>query len=321
MNHTIVDIFEQLYRRYRDVGQHHDKIRAMAYNKAIAILKKYPETMKSGGDVRNWARQNDMKGIGDKIVNKIDEIIATQNLHTLDLLKKDEDPKRVKMIDIFQTIHGIGPANAVRLYDIEKIHTIKQLERLVTNDSDILTHAQRIGIKYREVLLERIPYNQIYLFQFTIAYCLNKQFGETFKIQTAGSFRRKKATSGDIDIMLQSDSFTLDDAIRVLQRHGIVLDVLAVKDKKFMGVATCPGQTTNPFRLDIFMTTKENWWAALVTHTGPKELNTMMRARAGDMGMKLSDQGLTRGDTKISIKSEKALFQKLNMVYVIPTDR
>jgi len=321
MNHTIIDIFEQLARRYRDPGQHQDKIRAMAYGKAITILKKYPKVIKVGNDVRNWARENDMKGIGDKIVNKIDEIITTKKLHTLDDLKKDEDPKRINMIDIFQTIHGIGPANAVRLYDIEKIHTIKQLERLVANDSEILTNAQRVGIKYREVLLDRIPYDQIYLFQFTIAYCLNKHFGETFKLQTAGSFRRKKATSGDIDIMLQSESFTLDDAVRVLQRYGIVLDILALKDKKFMGVATCPGRTMNPFRLDIFMTTKENWWTALVTHTGPKELNTMMRARAGDMGMKLSDQGLTRGDTKVSIKSEKALFQKLNMVYVIPTER
>jgi len=69
------------------------------------------------------------------------------------------------------------------------------------------------------------------------------------------------------------------------------------------------------------MVTATNWWAALVTHTGPKDLNTMMRSRAISMGMKLSDQGLFKGDRKIKISSERELFKKLDMDYIIPVER
>ena len=46
-----------------------------------------------------------------------------------------------------------------------------------------------------------------------------------------------------------------------------------------------------------------------------------MRAKAASLGMKLSDQGLTKGTKKLSVKSEKDLFKKLGMKYIIPTEK
>ena len=144
-------------------------------------------------------------------------------------------------------------------------------------------------------------------------------FVQEFKIMTAGSYRRGKSSSGDMDIMLCSDNFLLSEAIEVLISRGLIIDILALDKKKFMGVAQIPGN--DPFRIDIFMVSKENWWVAMVTHTGPKELNKQMRTIATTMGMKLSDQGLKKGTEKIPIKSEADLFRKLNMEPIKPTKR
>jgi len=295
-----------------------DKFRAMAYSRAANVLVSYPEQITSGNDVKH------LVGIGPKILSKIDEIIEKGHTSKLKGIMEQEDPKRLKVIDEFQTIHGIGPKKAIQLYDDNKIKSIKQLEQQVKKKQDLLTHDQKIGLKYRTEIQNRIPYDFIRMFQFVVAYCLDSRFGETFKIQIAGSFRRKKPDSGDIDLMLLTDAFTLEDAVEVLTSYGIILDMFGSNfNKKFMGIAHCPGSKTfpHPFRLDIFKVEKANWWPALVTHTGPKALNTDMRTKAQSLGMKLSDQGLYKGEKKINVKSEKHLFDLLGYNYIKPNDR
>jgi len=311
-----IEILSQLTELRNYYQTERDIFRALAYTKAIAAIKNIKEPLTS---VNQLVR---VKGIGPKISQKIDQLINEGAIKKLVSIKAKVDPKRIKAIEDFMTIYGIGPVASAKLYDNVGITTLSQLKKASSRDPTLLTKAQKIGLRYREVLLERIPYEFINKFQFTITYCLNKAFGETFRLQTAGSFRRAKATSGDIDIMLESVEFNLKEAVEVLISYGLITDVLALDSKKFMGVAVCPGIVdAKPFRLDIFMVAATNWWAALVTHTGPKDLNTMMRSRAISMGMKLSDQGLFKGDRKIKISSERELFKKLDMDYIIPVER
>ena len=313
MNHQIVSQLTELYQHHRDEG---DTFRAMAYARAAKIIKQLPFQVESADQL------TDIKGIGPKIATKIDQLLEKGTIEQLQQIKARQDPRRVKALREFQTIHGIGPAVAAKLYDVHGIGTVKKLARSSAKNPELLTNAQKIGLRYRDAFAHRIPREFIKTYQFSIAYCLDQAFGHTFKMQTAGSFRRGKADSGDMDVMLCTDQFTLPEAIEVLIANGLVIDVLALDQKKFMGVAVCPGvKDSTPFRLDIFMVSKPNWWVALVTHTGPKDLNTMMRTTAATMGMKLSDQGLFRGSEKIPIKSEADLFKKLNMKPIPPTDR
>jgi len=313
MNQEIISQLTELHRHYR---QERDTFRAMAYAKAVNAIKNMTVPITSGDQL------DGIKGIGPKIKQKIDQFIAEGKIKKLASIQAAQDPVRITAINDYLTIYGIGPVAAAKLYDEYKIKNISQLKKAVNKNPTLLTAAQKIGLRYREDFLKRIPRDFINIFQFTVTYCLNSVFGETFKLQTAGSFRREKPTSGDIDIMLQSGTFGLKEAVEVLISYGLITDILAVETKKFMGVATCPGvEGAIPFRLDIFMVDESNWWTALVTHTGPKDLNTMMRAKAASMGMKLSDQGLWKGDRKIKISSERELFRKLDMDYIEPTKR
>lgn len=310
MNEEIISQLTELRNYYH---AEKDPFRALAYAKAATAIKNIPAPITSIDQLTG------IKGIGPKITQKIDQLFNEGKIQKLASIQAKQDPKRTKTIADFLTIYGIGPICAAKLYDIANIQTLKQLARASILDSTLLTAAQKIGLRYREALIKRIHRPFINTFQFTVTYCLNETFGETFRLQTAGSFRRGKPTSGDIDIMIESVEFGLREAVGVLISYGLVTDVLALDSKKFMGVAHCAGG--DPFRLDIFMVDGENWWAALVTHTGPKDLNTMMRTKAASMDMKLSDQGLFKGTRKIKIASEKDLFKKLHMDYIIPTKR
>jgi len=311
MNEEILSQLAELRNHYQT---EREPFRALAYAKAITAIKNIPIPITSIDQLTG------IKGIGPKITLKIDQLLREGKIQKLVSIQAKQDPKRTKTIAEFLTIYGIGPTCATKLYDKSNITTLKQLIRMSTLDPTLLTAAQKIGLRYREALMKRISRDFINIFQFTVTYCLNETFGETFRLQTAGSFRRGKPTSGDIDIMIESTEFGLRDAVGVLISYGLVTDVLALDSKKFMGVAHC-GRGGEPFRLDIFMVDAENWWTALVTHTGPKDLNTMMRTKAASMDMKLSDQGLSKGTRKIKIASEKDLFKKLNMDYIVPTER
>jgi DNA polymerase/3'-5' exonuclease PolX len=313
MNNEIISQLTELYQHYK---QEKDNFRAIAYARTVDAIKKMRQPITSASQL------DGIKGIGPKIKLKVDQFIEEGRIRKLASIKAQQDPKRVAAINDFLTIYGIGPVAAVKLYDEHGIKSLEQLTRASNKDPSLLTAAQKIGLRYREDLLKRIPRDFINTFQFTVAYCLNSAFGETFKLQTAGSFRRNKPTSGDIDIMLESSRFGLKEAVEVLISYGVITDILALDSKKFMGVAVCKGiESVVPFRLDIFMVDDTNWWTALVTHTGPKDLNTMMRAKAAAMGMKLSDQGLWKGDRKLKVTSERDLFKKLGMDYIEPIQR
>lgn len=308
MNKIIVSQLRELHQHYRD---EQDMFRAMAYGKAATTIGKLDFVIQSVDQLEG------IKGIGTSIRDKISQILENGMIENNPVDTKDT--VRSKMLTLFQTIHGIGPAAAKKLYDVEKITTLDKLKSQNKKNPNLLTHAQKIGLKYREEFLNRIDRSVISECENMIKSILNEYFVQEFKIMTAGSYRRGKSSSGDMDIMLCSNTFLLSEAIEVLISRGLIIDILALDKKKFMGVAQIPGN--DPFRIDIFMVSKENWWVAMVTHTGPKELNTQMRTIAATMGMKLSDQGLKKGTEKIPIKSEADLFRKLNMKPIKPNKR
>lgn len=309
MNARIIAELEQLRDIYKNTRE---KFKEMAYIKAINAIRNYPLDITNIDEIKHL-------GIGDRIMSKIQEYIDTGKMQALEKIKQQHDPKRIKALKDFQEIYGIGPAFATKIFDEHNIHTIGQLKK----HTNILTAAQKIGLKYIKEFDMRIPYKFIKIFQFVVAYCLNSVFGETFKIQIAGSFRRKKPDSGDIDIMLETEAFTLKQATDVLRKYNVIVDTLAEEKKKFMGVGQCPGSSLHPyrFRLDIFKVQKENWWTALVAHTGSKAFNTEMRKQAISLSYRLSDQGLYKNDKKIKVTDEKHLFKLLKMKWVEPRDR
>lgn len=232
-------------------------------------------------------------------------------------MKSKEKPltSKQKVISDFETIWGIGPVKAAKLYS-EGITSLKKLEK----NLHFLTPQQRIGLKYREDLLKKIPKLLITAINVVIVYYLNREFGDnTYKLEIAGSYRRGASESGDIDCLITSKKFNIKEAVGVLKKNGLIKEVLSIRNEKFMGIAHCKDFN---FRLDIEFVNKNEWGSSLLYFTGSKEFNVNMRADAKRKGMYLNEHGLFFNEEKVEeAPSEKRIFELLKMKYVIPERR
>jgi DNA polymerase/3'-5' exonuclease PolX len=172
------------------------KFQAVAYQKAIQQLKAFPGEVNSVEDVAG------LPGFGAKIKTKIQEILTTGGLAAA--AKAREDPN-FGIYEALLKIYGVGPAKAKGLM-AEGIKTLEDLKKR----EDLLTTAQKIGLKYYDDFTLRIPREEMQKHEKMILGSLDV----AFKGQVVGSYRRGAADSGDIDVLLTLPD-TMPEADRV----------------------------------------------------------------------------------------------------------
>lgn len=146
-------------------------------------------------------------------------------------------------------------------------------------------------------------------------------------ISIVGSYRRKLETSGDIDLLIKikdkNDNLgILNSIVDELKKEKYILEVLANKDKKFMGIVSINGIAR---RLDMLITIPEEFPYAELYFTGTKEHNIKIRNKARELGYTLNEHRLEKIKTDVKdiplMKTEKDIFTFLNMEYLEPTKR
>lgn len=166
------------------------------------------------------------------------------------------------------------------------------------------------------------------------------------RIVIAGSLRRQKQLVSDIEILFISKITSAPDpqdlfGDRKIQvsAAGLAIDALLASGVLEKRQNTRGSETWGPLNklgrhvasgipVDLFETTEDKWWNALVVRTGPKELNKKIAGAALGMGWEWHayGNGFTRGDGKSSIdrfvaKSEHDVFQHVGLPYQEPKDR
>ena len=156
----------------------------------------------------------------------------------------------------------------------------------------------------------------------------------------AGSLRRRKQFVSDIEILFVPKIITIDDpgdmfggkmsissteaAITALLNSGTI----ETRPNK-NGVLTWGGQNklaihcATGIPVDLFATTEENFWNALVVRTGPADSNKRIASAAIARGWNWHayGNGFTRGrETKI-VKSEREVFEHVGLPYLEPEKR
>jgi len=159
------------------------------------------------------------------------------------------------------------------------------------------------------------------------------------RIQIAGSLRRKKAEVGDIELLcipvpISPTSLWLGDPpydnldykIREMIKDVWLLDYrLNVKGSRIYGrqnklLVHC----ASGIPVDIFSTTEENWWVALLVRTGPKESNIRICMEAKRKGLKFNAYGsgfTNPNGEKIICFSEKEVFNAVELPHLPPEKR
>ncbi len=292
---------------------------AKAYAKVIEQLKAMDTPILSINDVK------DVKGVGKKIKEKIQEILETGSLKAATEARKETN---LESLDLLQGIHGIGPVKAKQLVETKGIKTIESLRKALSEDPDLLNDVQKMGLKYYEDAILRIPRHEMLLHETLILNALDPRFTGA----VVGSFRRGAASSGDIDVLLMlPDTMSKKEqgqlfleTIQMLKESDYIVDSLAQGPKKFLGYVKLE-EGAKARRLDLLMTPQEEFAYAILYFTGSQNFNVAFRSYALEKGYTLNEHTLKpvkEGVPEVpSMKTEEDIFAFLGLEYVKPEDR
>jgi DNA polymerase beta len=283
--------------------------KAKAYDKVIDSIELYENPIKTTEDLKN------IKGIGNKITQKVLEFLETGKMHAVERALQDEKYILGKKL---LGIYGIGPAKVSEL-----LETVKSFDDLYQNET-LLNDKQKIGLKYYEDLNMRIPMTEGKKHYKIIEKILAPQ---NITFEMVGSFRRKAKDMGDIDILIKAHpEFNIKSFIANLTTSGYIIESLASGKNKFMGI--CRLAPDLPARrIDILVADNSYYYFALLYFTGSYNFNIYMRRKALQKGLSLSEYGFKDNNTKIvldttdAIKSEEDIFKYLDIPYIAPNKR
>jgi DNA polymerase/3'-5' exonuclease PolX len=337
-NKYIVDEFIKYYKfiysNYTNINKTSKEIfyKLNTIKKTIETVSAYTKKIINGSDLAK------IKGIGPKTTARIDEIITKGFLSEINEMKKTYET-----IMELSKIYGIGPVKASQFYEQYNIKSIKDLIKANNNKTITLTHQMELGIKYKDLLNQKIPNELIKKAEIPI---LNKIKNIPNIITTiCGSYRREKPFSSDIDILISHKNITetnnktgfyLNKVVELLDNYFIIDKLTESSSRHFQGFASFKNifnketilidtdfdYKKSVVRLDIIVVPIQSYYTALMHFTGSTVFNQKMRLHAKSMGMKLSEYGLYDNEEHfIKIKSEQEIFSKLLLKYIPPNKR
>jgi len=250
------------------------------------------------------------KGIGKKIREVIIEFVSTGRVNELIELR---DNPQVAALEKFEKVMGIGPVNALKFVDMGYT-SLEELRKYPH-----LTKQQKIGIDLHDKIMLRVP-------RATVTQVFDVLRGMILTVDkssdsiVSGSYRRGASTSGDVDILVRSDTIsakTIVANVEKTMKDAII--VVSAGDQKAMFLYKLPGGAY--IQVDIFVCKSDEYIAHLNYSTGSASHNIKVRKAAIKKGYKLSQHGLFKGTKKIKLSTERELYDLVGIPYSDPTSR
>lgn len=307
--------------------------RISSLSKAIVALKDHPIEIKSGKEAM------ELKGIGQGTADRIDIILETETLPELE--SGDIVSEESKAVTELESVSGIGEKTALRFYRDYGIKSVKDLIEQWQSGKFVvgknkLTHHMELGLKYYDDFRTRIPRDEIDDFYPTVERFF-EEIDPYITFDIAGSYRRKKATSGDIDILFAHKKLGTKTDIETSAKSYLSLFIDKLLDEGYLidhmdqdfhtyykGVALIK---EIPRRIDVMIIPYNTYAAALMHATGSGDFNQRIRLHAMKRGYHLSQHGLykvikgKKADEPIPTKTEKEIFNILGVAFLQPEDR
>tara|TARA_Y100000817_G_C16848828_1_gene541190 strand:- start:109 stop:1986 length:1878 start_codon:yes stop_codon:yes gene_type:complete len=305
----IIKIFEDIYDYEKTNGE---IFKLKSYKNAIIGLNKL-----NNDNELTEKNIKSIKGIGDSLFKKINDIIKNGTCDLYEKIKDVEDPKK-----LFLGIHGIGHKTAKKLEE-DGYKNIQDL-RDVHNKKDILNNTQILGLKYYEDIKQKIPREEIEKHE-TILKNTLLEIDKNSHLTIAGSYRRNKSFSGDIDVLLKAnDKSVYNKFIIELKKKEYLIEDLAYGHKKYNGISKINKEGVGR-RIDIMYTKPSEYPFAILYFTGSDNFNKSMREQIKEQGLTINEYSLKNIETKKPVDhvfiEEEDIFNYLDMIYVEPCDR
>jgi DNA polymerase (family X) len=304
-NAEIAAMFDQAAELLEIQGENQFRVRA--YRRAARVIEGLPQSVRS---LLSAERDlSELPGIGKDLARKIADIVKTGHFGLLDDLRK-ELPGELGDI---AALPGLGPKRAKLLYDMLKVRTLDDLRRVAETGRlrELKGFGPIIARKLSEALEKPRAERR---FKLSVAEAeaeaLVGFLRDGRRIVVAGSYRRRRDTIGDLDLLVTArDGAAVGDK---LTRYENVAEVLAHG----------PTRTTvilrSGIQVDVRAVPEGSYGAALIYFTGSKAHNIALRGLAIARDWKLNEYGLFAGKRRIAGTTEEEVYKKLGLAFVPP---
>lgn len=247
-------------------------------------------------------------GVGKGISRSILEFQENGTSLKYDELSEEIDPQCLSML----SVKSIGPKTAWKFYQ-EGTKNFDELVEVWENGKldPRFDEPIRQALNKKE---ERVNKYTARMMADTVLSVLKKQSG-VIRAEVAGSVRREKETSRDIDILISGRQKNRSDFISAFTKLGKVINVGNTKSSIWFTL----GETT--MQADLLVVSDASFGAALQYFTGSKAHNISVRAKAQKMGYKVNEKGIFKGTKKVGGKNEEDIYDILNIDMPEPKDR
>src|SRR5467141_2276180 len=286
--------------------------RVRAYRNAARTIRDFPEPIAEL--VRSGAKQlTAIPGIGEDLAEKITAIVTTGELPLrkqlaaklpaglLDLLRiPGLGPKRVKLL--YKKLKVKSAADLAKVLDAGKVQKLKGF-------GPKMEEKMRAGLGQAQATERRMLLHEAET-QANAIVAYVKGGGAVRQIEVAGSYRRRRETIGDLDILVTSG-----DSPRVMDRFVKYGEALEVVSK---GETRSTVKLRGGLQVDLRAVEPAAYGAALQYFTGSKAHNVELRQVAQGKKLKLNEYGLFRGTRRIAGETEAEIYDALGLDWIPP---
>lgn len=291
--------------------QEANPFRVRAYRNASRTISSTAESFASlVGDEQDLTQ---FKGIGKDLARQIEEVVTTGDHAQLAELKQEVPPGVVNML----RIPGVGPKKVALFFNTLGLTTLDELKAAA--EAGELAALKGFGRKTEQGILDNIDQAAAAGQRISIAEARNAaeavvddllQLDSVTQAAVAGSCRRRRETCGDLDVLATSGD--ADAAMDLLAQHQLVDTVLQ------RGTTKQRVRLKSGVELDLRVVPDESYGAAMQYFTGSKEHNVAVRQRAKDLGLKVNEYGVFRGEDQIAGATEEDVYEALDLPWIPP---
>jgi DNA polymerase (family 10) len=308
-NAEIADIFEKL----ADLLEIEDAnpFRVRAYRNAARTVRNRAKSM---ADLLDQGQDlSELPDIGKDIAEKIRTIVDTGKLP---LLEEVEDRTPGALSDLMH-IEGLGAKRVKTLYRELGIRSVGDLSEAARSGK--IRRLKGFGEKIEQMITERVEHftGEAARTRLIDAEEIAKPLLDHLRrcegigeVTVAGSYRRRKETVGDIDILLTAakDSPVMD--------HFTDYDDVAEVVSK--GKTRSTVRLRSGMQVDLRFVPQVSYGAALHYFTGSKAHNIAVRKLGQKKGYKINEYGVFKDDKRIAGTTERAVYAKVGMPFIPP---
>ena len=269
----------------------------------------------------------ELQGVGKKVDLHIRELLQTGQLTVLDEITA-EIPRTLAQLT---QLDGVGPKKAKKLWEKLKVESVEMLEAEI--DKGTVQQLDGFGVKSVDKIRQSIDDFRKHRGRFLraevekyIAGLLTHMESAPGleRIEVAGSFRRRKETVGDVDLLAQCEG----DGSAVVAHFTSFAGAVRVD-----AAGGTKGNIILPSGLsvDLRVIPEESWGAALHYFTGSMEHNVRVRKEAVRRGLRVNEWGVfrvpegvdpeTMGKTdgeRIGGHTEEEVFASVELPWIAP---